>query len=152
MDYPPKRKVKRFKAPADSWFESKKFKALNKKWHKTLEKSGFKDIEEFDSPLELLKTWDDIVFVKRYNNGTFLDKQRYYELAGQLLHTYKFDTELERNIWDKHCQGIGEQLIAKTLKCTEWKVKKTIRKVRLAIKRDAKDILEDLDKIRKSDD
>ena len=144
MDNPPKRKVKRFKALADSWFESKKFKAINKKWHKILEKTGFKDIEEFDSPLELLKNWDDVIFVKRYNNGTFLDKQRHYELAGQLLHTYKFDTELERNIWDNHCQGIGERIISKKLKCTEWAVKKAIQKIRQAIKRDAKDIIEDL--------
>ncbi len=130
------------------WFETDKFVKLKSKWDKKLEKSGFQDIEDTDSPLEFLKVWHDSYFKNRNKVKSFFDVQRYYELATQLIHTYPFRTIKERNVWTMHAEGKSEREIARDCKCTDWVVRKTIKKVRLAIRRDAADILKDLDRMK----
>lgn len=83
--------------------------SLKALWYKKLKESGFTDIE--DNQERLID----------YHNNRFLDKnplefesqRRYYELAGQMLHTYNFRDSEQKTIWTLHCQGKSNQTIAK---------------------------------------
>lgn len=132
--------------------ETKQFKKLNKVWAKKLKKSGFEDIEEFDSPRELLKSYDDFYFVKRATAGTFDDTQRYYELVRQMLHTHEFDSKRERSVWTMHSEGIDLISISKKLRISLWSVKSIVKKLRSMVVKDAKKTLEDIDIRKKSND
>lgn len=132
--------------------QTAKFKKLNAKWAKKLLKSGFEEIEDTNSPREWMKQHHAHYFSNRHDLSQFEDVKRYYELATHLLNTYKFKNKTHRAIWEHHSNGIAEREISKILKIRDYDVRKTIRRIRLAIKRDAKDILNDLDSMRKSND
>lgn len=141
----PRTKVKQSDKP--EWHETKKFKTLNAKWHRKLERSGFEDIEEFDSlEEERLKSHHNMKFFPVFNSGEFLDRQRYYELAGQLVYSYPFKSEIDKRVWELHSQGVTERGIPKKVACSYAYARKVIKEVKQAIKRDAKVILEDLKK------
>ncbi len=81
----------------------KKLNKLKDKWYAKLEREGFNDIEQEDGRL---KSWSMHFVQARYGNtAEFEAKQDYYRLAGQLLHEHKFESELEKLIWEKHCEG-----------------------------------------------
>jgi hypothetical protein len=134
------------------WSETDKFKRLNKKWLDKLLKDGFKDAEEFDSPLQLMRAHHNDHFRNKFDNESFLDRQRYYELASQLVHSYAFRSKLDKEIWYQHSEGTPERRIAKNCKCPYAYVRKVVKLVKMAIKRDAKDILQDIDQIRKTNE
>lgn len=133
------------------FYETNEFRRLNKKWHDRLEKSGFSDKEEFDSKHQFMKQWDNTKF-QSLGDILFNERQRYYELATQLVHTYKFKSLLDKQIWTMHSDGNSEREIGDKLECTYNYTRKIIRLVRTAIKRDAKEILKDLDKLKESND
>lgn len=95
-----------------SQFETKKFKELNAKWAKKLEKSGFEDIEQPDGRLQ---TWHSEWFKYRANPTLDLAKQDYYRHAGYFLYEHKFKSELEKEIWEFHAEGISIREISKLL-------------------------------------
>ncbi len=140
--------------PSDGilWYETNKFKQIAKKWNKKLVKSGFDDKEDFGSIKETLKDYHNHHFTLKYTHAEFEEKRRYYELATQLVHEYPFKLCKDRDIWIGHIDGLTEIEISKKHRCTVYYVKKTIKTVRLAIKRDAKDILHDLDAMKESND
>lgn len=131
------------------FFDTEKFKALNRKWHKKLETSGFEDAEEFEGLEDgRMKSHHNAHFKPLFETGEFEDRSRYFELAAQLLHTYKFKCSLDRKIWALHSDGTPEREITVKLKdnskCTYAYVRRIIKEVKVAIKRDAKDIIKDL--------
>ncbi len=147
----PTTRAKQYKRPLleePQWYENKKLKKLTAKWYAKLKKSGFEDKEEFDSPLELMKQRHNTWFKEKFDEGKFLDRQRYYELASQLVHTYPFKKKLDQTIWFHHSDGVPERQIAVLAKCTYTYVRKIVKKVKLAIKRDAVDILKDIDRMK----
>lgn len=148
----PTKKYKRNKPELPEWFETKKFKKLAKKWHDKLIASGFNDKEEFDSPLELMREHHNNHFMNKFTPIEFEERQRYFELAAQLVFEYKFDSLLDKKIWKGHSEGKPERKIAEELECQYNYVRRVIKKVKLAIKRDAKDILDDIDKAKVSND
>jgi hypothetical protein len=92
-------------------------KKLQKQWYAKAAASGFKDIET-DDDVPLLKEWDSMRFQKGhdYKDNTvhhqvesrFLDfesTQRYYELAGHLLHSHRFESATHKRIWELHSEG-----------------------------------------------
>ncbi len=88
-------------------------KALQDEWDRILKASGFEDIEDRNSPNEMLKTWHSSHFARRYNPETFEAKKVYFDDATEFLNTYKFKTRLERTIWELHTEGRSLREIAK---------------------------------------
>lgn len=98
---------------------NKEFLELQAKWYKKLEQSGFSDIEQNDdNPGKVggnLKTWSGS-FMANMEKTSFEDKQRYFELAGQFLHEYKFEDSSEKRVWELHSQGLSIREIARAIK------------------------------------
>lgn len=110
-------------------------KALQKKWYKKLKDKGFNDIEYPLNPRQELKEYHDSFFKKRYSPEMFVQKQRYYELASQLVYTLKFNSERDKKIWAMHAVGTDYATIAKKHKVSYNTVERTIRKYETFIKR-----------------
>jgi hypothetical protein len=125
------------------WYGTDKFKKLAKKWHDKLEKSGFVDAEEFDSPLELMKQNHNFSF-KKFSPKQIDERMRYFELARQLLHDYPFADDKEKRVWESHSEGSSDRVIAKTLGYSEHSVKKIVKKLKVFIKQDAKETIENM--------
>lgn len=94
------------------------FQKLQKKWYKKLEDSGFEDIEsdEFN-----LKTWSSTFHLK-HSLETWQAKAEYYQLATNFLEEYKFNSNLDKIIWEYHSNGLGARKIATILKDAKIKV------------------------------
>jgi hypothetical protein len=94
-----------------SQFKTPKFKELQEKWYKKLEKSGFKDIEQ-----------DEYYFADGHGVST-IDKRRvtweiqqeYYRLATHFLNDHKFKNRFEQIVWEYHSNGMSVRDIADTL-------------------------------------
>lgn len=99
-------------------------KALQKIWYKKLKDSGFVDIEDTNSPKEFLKTWHSSYFISRYTPEAFERKQMYYRLCSHFLWAYPFESNLEREIWRMHSDGIPLREIATQLRSKKIKLNK----------------------------
>lgn len=80
-----------------------KLKALQAKWYAKLKRSGFDDIEA--EGRDLLKQWDSFHFREKYAPVEFANKERYFQLANQLLHELEFATKKDKKIWALHADG-----------------------------------------------
>lgn len=89
--------------------KSREFKALKALWYKKLAKTGFEDIEMDEYRLERYHSFD----FPGQQPLSFEMRQRYFELANQLLHAHKFKSPKERNIWKLHASGWTVRDIAK---------------------------------------
>jgi hypothetical protein len=100
-------------------FNTKEFKDLKSKWYKRLKDAGFDDIERQDLEGEngsILKTAAMENIKRSYTVDQFKIKEEYYRLAGQFLNSNKFRSEIDRQIWAMHCEGISIRNIIKALK------------------------------------
>ena len=70
---------------------------------------GFKDIEDLNSPLEMLKTWDSMYFID--GAESFSEVEEYYQIARELLITHDFDSSLEKIVWEYHSEGMSVRAI-----------------------------------------
>lgn len=86
-------------------------KKLQREWYKKLEDDGFKDIEQDEYGL---KHWSSH-WNTRHSIEEIQSKISYYEMADKFLSTHKFDSEVERAIWEYHSNGIGSRDIVITL-------------------------------------
>ena len=95
------------------WNQTGEFKALQDKWYEKLKRNGFKDIEQGEEYGRMLLPFNSERFAtnKEYNR----DKEQYYRLAGQFLHSYKFKNHTEMRIWELHSQGVSVRNIAKKM-------------------------------------
>ncbi|NDC24838.1 MAG: winged helix-turn-helix transcriptional regulator [Proteobacteria bacterium] len=114
--------------------DKKKLQDLQKKWYSKLAKSGFKDIENVFLPGEPLLHWDSTEFQRAFSPSEFTERQRYYELAGQLLHTFKFKKDRDKEIWRMYVQGITQRKIAKAVGLSIISVNRIIKKYASYIK------------------
>jgi hypothetical protein len=117
------------------FYETPEFMKLNEKWNKKLEKAGFEDIEEFNSPKELLKAWHNTRFAAKYTLNMFDETREYYLAAANLLNTFTFKNHRDRKIWTMHSEGIPERHIAQKLNITDWRVRKLIKMLQPRIKK-----------------
>lgn len=92
------------------------FKALQAKWYKRLADSGFQDIEQANSPDEMLKRWDSHYFRRSIKGQQFESTQEYYYRATQWLEEYAFKNKTHKNIWTLHTEGVSLRGIARKLK------------------------------------
>ncbi len=114
------------------------FKRLRAKWYKKLKDEGFEDIESPDS--ELLHKWHGSLFATHYDPVVTPAKEEYYRRAAQELHTYPFENNLDRLIWEKHAGGLSIRDIVKLLKKRRFKQTFSRQKVHTILKRLAKDM------------
>lgn len=98
-------------------------KDLLDKWYKKLEDEGFEDIERDEYSL---KEYHSSYFRNKHKQGSFEQKQRYYELAAQLLHSFPFTSTASKAIWRLHCTGMSVLAIAKELKLSDKVVARSI--------------------------
>ncbi len=96
-------------------------KKLMEQWKKKLKDSGFEDIELDE---QRLKEYHSSRFVSM--GEEFREKQRYYQLASQLLHTYPFQTRISKTVWRMHAGGESVPTIVKATGMSEFLVKKLI--------------------------
>lgn len=89
-------------------------------WYKKLKDSGFKDIE-YD------ENWMKSCLPRP--NATIRDPlvretvQAYYSMAYYFLNEYKFETDLDKTIWEYHAEGISARNIVRLLKKVKTKQK-----------------------------
>jgi hypothetical protein len=114
--------------------EKKDFQKLQKKWYNKLAKAGFKDLENVFVSGEPLLHWDSIEFQRYFSPDSFLERQRYYELAGQLLNEFKFKDKRDKKIWEMHTKGVSQRDIAKKVNLHHNWVGKIIKKYASYIK------------------
>lgn len=95
--------------------KAESFADIQKKWYAKLKKSGFEDAERpegdrfaLKNPSEACKR--DIVIKDYYA------KLEYYSMARKFIHDYKFESNLEKVIWEYHSEGVSVRNIAKLLK------------------------------------
>lgn len=92
-------------------FKTSKFKSLQKKWYKKLDKEGFEDIETADGGLKAPTHPRTIAYAMKDKE----EREAYYSIARDFLNSYKFSDDTEQSIWELHCEGIGYKTIAKQL-------------------------------------
>jgi hypothetical protein len=109
---------------------SKEFKALQNKWYRKLNKAGFEDIESRNG---MLKDYHSKRFAGQ-DASTFTEKERYYQLASQLVHTYPFPDTTSKTMWRLHAKGESIEYISNALNLKTEVVSKFIRTMELHIK------------------
>lgn len=112
----------------------KQFLKLQQKWYRKLARSGFKDIESPLKPGQPLKHWDSVDFQLDHTKESFLERQRYYELAGQLLHDFHFKNKVDKKIWEMHSNGVSLTIISEKVKLHRNTVHRIIKKYASYIK------------------
>jgi hypothetical protein len=119
------------------------FLALQKFWYQKLADSGFVDIEETrykQDPLERVASGSTTASSLNKFSPTWVNsKKEYYELATRFLLEHKFETELERIIWEYHTNAISVRNITKLLNKLEFNASyvtlwRTVNKLRNEMK------------------
>lgn len=121
------------------YYETDKFKKLNKKWQEKLKKSGFCDAEEDIDPTKTisgapktkdkLKVWSISFFKSNYPTVRYRAVETYYRLASQFLYEYSFKSHLEQNIWEHHSNGLSRIKIDTLLNKKIGTARRTIEKL-----------------------
>lgn len=88
-------------------------KELIRFWYQRLREEGFEDIEDTDSPRQLLKEWHSTKFLDHADGVRSSARQKYYEMATHFLHAHQFESEMEYTIWEMHSNGLSLRKIAK---------------------------------------
>lgn len=80
-------------------------------WRQKLKDSGFNDIENENGVLK------DSKFGYRIYEDTdsmyVTAKSQYFYLAAEFLNDHKFDNEIDKKVWELHCEGATCQEITK---------------------------------------
>ncbi len=85
-------------------------KQLTEVWYERLKQEGYQDIEDHSHPDKPLLAWHNFKW-KNLNPNKKADIEAYYEQARSLLHTYLFENEIHRIIWELHCEGFSKRRI-----------------------------------------
>lgn len=109
---------------------SPKLAKLYQTWNKKLKASGFEDVEEPQSPREMLKRWHGHYFRTRMTPLEFDAKQTYYYLAEHFLTSHEFKTAREKKIWALHAEGRDARDIAKQVRRGKTTVQVTINRLK----------------------
>lgn len=88
-----------------------KYKQLQEAWYSKLKESGFKDIEYADGSL---KSYVPTSFTARDPLMQSVTEE-YYRMCYHFLNEYKFESELEKVIWEYHSNGLSARNIYKIL-------------------------------------
>lgn len=88
------------------------FDKLQEEWYRKLRESGFNDIEsdEFN-----LKIWSDRFIQQHADPVLWQAKEEYYRLAERFLNEHKFESNLDKVIWEYHANALSARSIAALL-------------------------------------
>jgi hypothetical protein len=75
------------------------------KWYRKLAES-FDDAEDFSHPDRPLKCWHRNM-LKKFTTLEVEITHDYYDKAVLLLHSFQFRNDLQKRIWELHCQGLS---------------------------------------------
>lgn len=111
------------------------FKKLKDKWYKKLEDSGFEDAESDEYNL---KSWSSVFFLKN-TLESWQAKATYYQMASNFLEEYKFDSNIEKAIWEYHANGISarntsallKKAKVKSIATSKSKISETVYKLKM---------------------
>ena len=84
-------------------------------WYKKLKESGFEDAEKG----EFLTRNHRQDILRKVFDLNWLDTVEYFSEASNFLHSYEFKRELDRKIWELHCEGLSGDEISEKLKSSE---------------------------------
>lgn len=112
--------------------------ALEREWAAKLRASGFRDLEgrDRDGPLSDRGNLHVVIeapreharLVERIEHGS-----AYYTWASGVLHTHRFASRLERDVWACEVEGIGIKGASRKLGISFHRARVTMRAVRAAI-------------------
>lgn len=111
-------------------FKKREFRKLQKYYYDKLREGGFEDIEETDSPKEMLKTWHSSYFQYRHGSSEFREITQYFTAARSVLNDYTFSTDTEKAIWELHAEGFSLRKISEALGINKDVVHKCIKMIR----------------------
>lgn len=114
-----------------SQFKTREFQKLKSKWTEKLNHSGFQDIEKDEYRL---KEHHSTRFTARYTPEEFKENERYWQLAGQLLHEYPFLDNKEKKIWKMYSEGEHFRKISKACRVSVSTIYRTVNRIAKAIK------------------
>lgn len=97
----------------------KTFQQLQAQWYRKLKRAGFKDLETSKGQL---KVYDSFYFQSAYSPVAFKAREKYFQLASHLLHTHKFKSERQKRIWQLHCEGKEQSIIAQRVGVSQPRV------------------------------
>lgn len=84
-----------------------------------------------------MKRFHKADIIDKFKNHDGAIKMEYFAAAGRFLYDYKWESLLDRTIWELHCQGLSIREIVKALKGTKvrskWKVHQTIQRLKTAM-------------------
>lgn len=88
--------------------------SLKKEWYDKLKSEGFNDIEVDETRL---KTWSYSMsrVAYKYKDMMFNSKTDYYRLSEHFLNEFKFESELDKVVWEYHTNGVSRKNIVKIL-------------------------------------
>jgi DNA-directed RNA polymerase specialized sigma subunit len=112
----------------------KELKALQSEWYKKLEETGFKDIEDTNSPNEYLKAWAKWDFVK-LDQDKMAEVEKYFYEARDVFNWYEFANEREQLIWTYHCEGDSIREIAAKIKLAKSAVQRILKKMKFEMQK-----------------
>lgn len=81
-------------------------------WYKKLKDEGFQDVEQDEYNLKVWST----AFTRKSFLKSWREKESYYYMATSFLNDYKFETELDKVIWEYHVNALSVRDIADTLR------------------------------------
>lgn len=111
--------------PKQKFWQTQRFKDLQKKWEERLKNSGFIDHERNGK-----LTQNAANSYRTQSLAVIENKQRYYELIGQRCHDEDFSDPVEKYVMSRRAEGIGTKQIGQELKDINQKNSiETIRKI-----------------------
>lgn len=102
-------------------FKTKAFKKLFKKWNNKLEKAGHDEIENFNLEDPAFLNKSDASKFKNVTPEEYESRSLYYSNARSLLHTFAFESSIQKRIWELHADGMSLRQIEELIK---YKLKK----------------------------
>lgn len=90
------------------------YQTLKTVWYAKLKKSGFEDVEKDEYRLKQYAAKFNAQDPGIQYGWNF--KQEYYSMAREFLNHYKFQTTIDKVIWEYHTEGISCRNISKLLK------------------------------------
>jgi len=111
-----------------------KFKQLQAKWYKKLEKSGFEDAEQdelylkqYSAPVSSSIEVEHPGILDDLRDDLLSDaKQEYYRWCRHMLNDWQFRSKTEHRMFEMHSEVIGIRVIAKKLRTYKNKVHKEL--------------------------
>lgn len=93
------------------------YEKLRAVWYAKLKKEGFDDIETDEYHL---KTWSS-KFASKKSQELWRSKEAYYYMTTTFLNDYKFESKLEKIIWEYHSEAISVRDIVKLLRSLHYR-------------------------------